>query len=181
MDPMAQAKRPVTTLAGPYGHPIHPALVAVPIGAWVASLVFDIGSRVVDDPGFLVQGSRWLIAVGVLGAVVAALAGLLDLFAIPGGTPAYRTALLHMSINLAVTVAYGINFVVRGGPGVRTPVSWGLLLLSAGSLAALGVAGYLGGKLVFHHGVRVAEESDQAPAYRTTGATPSTPEPKGTP
>src|SRR2546421_12202451 len=83
---MQQAKRPVTTLAGPYGHPLHPALVAVPIGAWIASLVFDVASRLVGDPGFLVQGSRWLIGLGVLGAVAAALVGFLDLFAIPTGT-----------------------------------------------------------------------------------------------
>jgi uncharacterized membrane protein len=39
--PSEQAKQPVTALAGPYGHPLHPALVAVPIGTWVASFVFD--------------------------------------------------------------------------------------------------------------------------------------------
>ncbi|MGW0424100.1 hypothetical protein [Streptomyces sp. NPDC003015] len=45
-DPLhQQAKRPVSAaLAGPYGHPFHPILVTVPIGAWVASLVFDIAS-----------------------------------------------------------------------------------------------------------------------------------------
>jgi hypothetical protein len=36
------AKQPRTVLAGPYGHPFHPILVTVPIGAWVASVVFDI-------------------------------------------------------------------------------------------------------------------------------------------
>jgi uncharacterized membrane protein len=40
-----QAKRPVSAaLAGPYGHPFLPILVTVPIGAWVASLAFDIAS-----------------------------------------------------------------------------------------------------------------------------------------
>ncbi len=47
-DEMGQAKRPVTVLAGPYGHPFHPILVTVPIGAWVASLVFDVASRIQD-------------------------------------------------------------------------------------------------------------------------------------
>jgi len=36
---MRQAKQPVSaTLAGPHGHPLHPLLVTVPIGAWLASL-----------------------------------------------------------------------------------------------------------------------------------------------
>lgn len=65
-----RAKRPVSAaLAGPYGHPFHPILVTVPIGAWVAGTVFDIASHVVDDPDFLARGSMWLIAVGVIGAL----------------------------------------------------------------------------------------------------------------
>src|SRR5947199_9290970 len=56
-----QAKRPGSALAGPYGHPFHPILVTVPIGAWTASLVFDIASHVTTGPGFLAQGSLWLI------------------------------------------------------------------------------------------------------------------------
>ena len=168
MEPMARAKRPISKLAGPYGHPIHPALVAVPIGAWTASLVFDVASQVVDDPAFLGQGSRWLIALGVLGAVAAALFGFLDLLAIPAGTTAFRVALVHMSLNLAVTAAYGLNFAMRDG---SAPVAWTHQLLSASSMAVLGVSGYLGGKLAYHYGVRVASETDQAPAYRVTTPT----------
>ena len=87
-----QAKRPVTVLAGSYGHPLHPILVTVPIGAWVASLVFDIASHAVHPAAFLAQGSLWLIAVGAIGAVLAACAGALDLFTIPQQTRARRTA-----------------------------------------------------------------------------------------
>jgi hypothetical protein len=61
-----------------------------------ASLVFDIGSHLVSTPGFLTQGSRWLIAVGLVGALAAALAGFLDLAGIPAGTRAFRTACIHM-------------------------------------------------------------------------------------
>jgi uncharacterized membrane protein len=172
MEPMERAKRPVTALAGPYGHPLHPALVAVPIGAWTCSFVFDVASRVVDDPGFLTQGSRWLIALGVLGAVAAAAFGFLDLLAIPGRTPAARTALLHMSLNLGVTAAYAVNFALRGGQDDRAPVGTGPLLLSLASLAALGAAGYLGGKLAYHYGVRVADESVQAEGYSAPAPEP---------
>ena len=169
MRPMEQAKRPVTALAGWYGHPLHPALVAVPIGAWIASLVFDIGSHLVHEPGFLTQGSRWLIGLGVVGAVLAALFGFLGLFAIPTGTTVFRIGLVHMTINLAVTVAYAIGFVIRGGPA-GGPVGWGPLALSVVALAALGVSGYLGGELAYHYGVRVADEATQERGYETTTA-----------
>jgi uncharacterized membrane protein len=166
-----QAKQPVSAaLAGPYGHPFHPILVTVPIGAWVASLVFDVASHVVDDPGFLAQGSEWLIAVGVLGALAAAMVGFLDLFAIPAGTRAFRTALVHMSLNLTVTVAYAVGFWWRQDDYADgTSVGTGQIVLSAVSLAALAVSGYLGGKLAYHFGVRVADESTQAEGYITTG------------
>jgi uncharacterized membrane protein len=165
---LERAKQPVSAaLAGPYGHPFHPILVTVPIGAWVCSLVFDIASQVVTHPGFLTRGSEWLIAIGVLGAVVAALVGFLDLFAIPTGTAAFRTGLVHMSLNLSVTAAYAGNFAWRHGDYLRgRPVGGGQLALSVISLAALAVSGYLGGKLAYRYGVRVAAEATQSEGFR---------------
>jgi uncharacterized membrane protein len=178
------AKRPVSAaLAGPYGHPFHPILVTVPIGAWVASLVFDVGSHLVAEPAFLAEGSVWLIALGVVGAAAAAMVGFLDLLAIPTGTRAFRTALAHMGLNLAVTVAYVGNFLWRRAadnqPG---PVAVGPLALSVVSLLALGAAGYLGGMLAFRYGVRVADEATQDEGYRRqAGADRSTSPARHTP
>jgi uncharacterized membrane protein len=163
---MEQAKRPVNPLAGPYGHPIHPALVTVPIGVWISSLVFDIGSRMVDYPRFLAEGSRWLIAIGVIGALVAALWGLMDLLAVPKGTKVARIALTHMSINVLVLVAYVINYLIRGSDP-KAPVPVGLIVLSIISLLVLSFSGYLGGKLAYRYGVRVADEDAQADGYLT--------------
>jgi uncharacterized membrane protein len=168
MDATEQAKQPITVLAGPYGHPFHPILVTVPIGAWVTSLVFDIGSRIIDKPGFLTQGSEWLIAIGILGALVAATFGLLDLLCIPTGTRAFRIALTHMSLNLAVTAAYVVNFLWRHGSYAgQGRVSSGQLVLAAASLAVLGISGYLGGMLAYRFGVRVADERTQAEGFST--------------
>lgn len=171
-----QAKRPVSAaLAGPYGHPFHPMLVTVPIGAWVASIVFDLGSHVVAAPGFLAEGSRWLIAIGVLGALAAAMVGFLDFFAIPPGTKAFRTGLVHLGLNLTVTAAYVVNFLWRLGSHGQGAVALGPVVLSLISLGTLGVSGYLGGKLAYRYGVRVAEEATQAEGFRrsTSAATGS--------
>jgi hypothetical protein len=48
------------------------------------------------------------------------------------------------------------------------PVPAGPLVLSAAALAGLGVAGYLGGELAYHYGVRVADEKTQASGYHAT-------------
>ena len=165
---LEQAKQPVSPLlAGPYGHPFHPILVTVPIGAWVCSLVFDVASRFVSDPGVLAQGSMWLIGLGVLGALAAATVGFLDFLGLPRRTPAYRVGLLHMNLNLAVTAAYAVNFAWRmGEQGRSEAVGFPMLVLSVLSIAVLTVSGYLGGKLAYHYGVRVADEATQAEGYR---------------
>lgn len=177
-DAARQAKRPVSAaLAGPYGHPFHPILVTVPIGAWVASLVFDLGSHAVRDPEFLARGSLWLIGLGVLGALAAAVVGFLDLFAIPPGTRAFRLGLVHMAINIAVTCGYVAGFLWRqaayAGNAHPGSVGPGMLALSVVSLALLGLSGSLGGRLAFHYGVRVADEATQAEGYRPISASPA--------
>ena len=160
-------KHPVSAaLAGPYGHPFHPILVTVPIGAWAASLVFDVASHLVAAPAFLTAGSTWLIGIGVAGAVAAALVGLLDLLAIPTGTTAFRTGLVHMSLNLAVTAAYAVGFMWRQqADPAAGPVAAGPLLLSVVCFAVLGLSGSLGGKLAYRYGVRVVDEATQAEGF----------------
>jgi uncharacterized membrane protein len=138
--------------------------VPIPIGAWVASFVFDLASYVVPGASFLAEGSRWLIAIGVLGALAAAAMGFLDLLAIPAGTRAFRIALIHMSLNLSVTVAYVVDFVLRLG-GAPGSVPLGPVILSAVALAGLTASGYLGGELAYRYGVRVADEGTQAAGY----------------
>jgi uncharacterized membrane protein len=164
-DPM-QAKRPVSAvLTGPYGHPFHPILVTIPIGAWASALMFDIASQFVRAPGALAEGAVWLIGLGVVGAVAAASVGFLDLFAIPSGTRAFRTGLVHMSLNLVVTAAYVVNFLWRIDGSRDTAVAAGPLVLSVLSFGTLGISGYLGGKLAFRYGVRVVDEATQADGY----------------
>jgi uncharacterized membrane protein len=175
-DIQAHGKEPVSAvLAGPYGHPFHPMLVTVPIGAWVCSLVLDVASHLAHEGPALAVGSRWLIAIGVIGALAAATVGFLDFFGIPTGTVAHRTALVHMALNLTITLAFALNFLWRGGD--HGAVATGPLSLSVVSLLALGVSGGLGGKLAYHYGVRVAAESVQAEGFRTPSTTRRPPAP----
>ena len=134
LDP--RAKRPVSAaLAGPYGHPFHPILVTVPIGAWVSSLVLDIASRLTSDGAPLATGARWLVAIGVVGALAAAVVGFLDFLLIPKGTRAHRTALVHMALNVTVTVAYVLNFLWRSSTdGEGTALGPLLLSVASGDL-----------------------------------------------
>jgi uncharacterized membrane protein len=167
-DELAQVKHPVSAaLAGPYGHPYHPMLVTIPIGAWVTSLIFDIASHLTASPAFLTRGSSWLIAIGLIGGLAAAATGFLDLIVIPVATPAGRTAIWHMTLVLAAMAAYVADLSWRhASHDASGPVPVGPLVVSAATLVVLTVAGYLGGKLSFRYGVRVAAESAQAEGYR---------------
>jgi uncharacterized membrane protein len=159
-----RTKRPLNPVAGPTGHPFHPVFVTVPIGAWIASIVFDLISRTADNPEVFAIGAHWLIGIGIVGAVVAAAFGLMDLLVIPTGTPAHRTGLIHMSLNVAVLVAFAVSFFLRRGD-TDGEVSIGLIVLSAIALAALGLSGWLGGKLTYRYGVRVVEDEAQADGF----------------
>lgn len=162
-----RTKRPVgAALAGPYGHPFHPILVTIPVGSWAASLVFDIASHFADDPAFLARGSMWLLGIGVIGALAAGLVGFVDLAAIPSGTRAHRVGVLHASLVLLVTAAYAGDFWWRyADEGPLGGVGAGMLTFNVVSMAMLGLPCFLGGKLAYFYGARVADEATQAEGF----------------
>ena len=160
------AKEPVSVVAGPYGHPFHPILVTIPIGAWVGSLVLDIASYWADSPGALARGAYWMIGVGIIGAGVAALFGLLDLLTVPRGTRGFRVALAHMTLNVIVLGLFLVTFFVRRSQGFDDNTSGSALALSAVALGLLLVSGWLGGMLSYRYGVRVAREQTQLEGYQ---------------
>jgi uncharacterized membrane protein len=163
---LERAKHPKSILAGPYGHPFHPILVTVPIGAWIASLIFDIVALAsADKEAAFAEGAYWLIGIGIVGAVLAALFGLMDLLVIPRGTKAFRTGLTHMGINLTVVVLFVIGFLVRASQGSTEASTVGFVITLV-ALALLSVSGVLGGKLAYHYGVRVADEVTQSEGFR---------------
>jgi uncharacterized membrane protein len=167
-------KRPVSPLAGPYGHPIHPIAVTVPIGAWVAALLFDLLGYASDEPEPFAIGARWLIAIGIVGALAAAAFGVLDLLAIPRRTRAASVAITHMAINIVAVVLFAVSLGLRVGESGSTQTA--PLLLTLAGLALLGVSGFLGGKLAYGYGIRVATEADQAPGYATRSTRAAAPD-----
>jgi uncharacterized membrane protein len=164
-DDLDRAKHPISVAAGPYGHPFHPILVTVPIGAWIGSLVLDIGSRAADNGGGLARAAWWMIALGVIGAAVAAIFGLMDFARLPKRSPAGRTALIHMVLNVIVLALFVISYIWREDRGVEEETSTGQIVLTIVALLLLSVSGWLGGRLSYRYGVRVAHERDQLDGY----------------
>lgn len=158
------AKKPINALAGSYGHPIHPLLVTLPIGVWVASLVFDIAALVTESR-VMSEAAYWLIGIGVVGALVAAVWGVMDLMTIPRNTEAWRTGITHMTLNLVVAVLFAVSFFVRMSDGYTEPPAVWLVALSVLALVGLAFSGWLGGRLAYRFGVRVADEDVQEEGF----------------
>ena len=111
----------------------------------------------------------WLILIGVIGAAAAAIFGVLDLLSLPRHTAAFGTGRLHGILNSTALVIFLVDFIWRS----NTRDGWdsapvGPLVLSIIGLAVIGVSGFLGGKLAYRYGVRVADESVQAEGFRTS-------------
>ena len=136
-------------------HPIHPMLVAIPIGLWVFSLACDLihvfGGT---SPNWEIV-ARYSIVGGIVGALIAAVPGLIDMLSLPAGLK--RIALTHMVINLTVVALYVVNAWMRRN-GVSDTAVW----LSVLTIAMLLVSGWLGGKMVYVHGIAVETPPEPA-------------------
>src|ERR1044071_1657254 len=96
-------------------HPLHPMLVAIPIGLWIFSLVCDLVYRFGShDPNWDLV-ARYTLVAGIVGALVGAVRGFIDMLSLPWGVK--RIALMHMSINLTVVALYVVNAWLRRNGG----------------------------------------------------------------
>jgi len=138
-------------------HPIHPMLIVFPIGLWVFSLIADLILLYGGEP-FWRELSFFSMVGGLIGALVAALPGMIDYWSM-GDSPARKIATRHMTLNLIVVALYAANIWLRwetGGVG-----GWPLVL-SLVAVFLLAISGWLGGELVYVHGVAV-EKTPSAP------------------
>lgn len=130
-------------------HPIHPMLITLPIGLWIFSLVCDLFYFFGNGADNWRVVAYYTMAGGIVGALLAAIPGFIDLLSLPRGVK--RIAITHMSINLAVVALYLINWWIRSR-GAETATS---LWLSVIAIIALAFSGWLGGRMVHVHGVAV--------------------------
>jgi len=134
-------------------HPIHPMLVAFPIGLWIPSFILDLLGRSTGNPLYWAAGFIAIIG-GCIGAVLAAGAGVVDLFySVPKNSSGRNRGYLHGGLNTLVLILFIIIAARRGGPdAIPDNLS---LLLSAIAVIGLGVSGWLGGTLAYRNQIGV--------------------------
>ena len=130
------------------GHPLHPVLTDIPIGAWTLAVLFDIIYLVRGTHGWI-SAADLTIFVGLLGALASAVAGYTDWSDTFGRER--RVGIAHGLLNTLVLLIYLVSMILRVAGGSR-----GLaIVLSFAGYAILLAAAFLGGDLVFGIGTGV--------------------------
>jgi uncharacterized membrane protein len=133
------------------GHPIHPMLVSLPIGLWIFSMICDFVFLATGDPRWTATAYLTL-GGGIVGALLAALPGLVDLLGLQDPR-ARRIGVLHLMLNLAIVAVQVVNFWLRMQAGIDSEVAVLPRAISIVAVAALAASGWLGGHLVHVLGV----------------------------
>lgn len=136
------------------GHPIHPAVVPLPIGMLSAAAMSDVAHALTGER-FFGRASRWLIGGGIVSGIFAAGFGLVDFATIRAARG--PVGLAHAGGNATILAMSALSLALRrGSRGVPTAAA--TLTLAAAVLLA--VTGWLGGELTFRKRIGVTRDAD---------------------
>jgi uncharacterized membrane protein len=149
----------IPSIAAIAGHPLHPAIVPLPIGSFVGALACDVAFAATGDR-FFARASRLLTGGALVTGLAAGALGALDFV----GRPAIRShpaAWVHAGGNV---VALGLGLASLAARGMRGDDRRGIvpagLALNAAAGGVLLVTAWLGGELAFRHRVGVTDRED---------------------
>jgi uncharacterized membrane protein len=153
------------------GHPLHPPLTDATIGLYTGATAFGVlGAVGVSERN---MATAWWLAL-VAGLVVTgptALTGLIDWLGITRWTPLWRTASIHLLAMVTATLFFLLAAIFGHGGYVDGAVTGGSLILTLIGFGMLTLGGFLGGTIVFVHGMRVLNLVEE-PARRAVAPVP---------
>jgi uncharacterized membrane protein len=148
---------------------IHPALVHFPIAFLMGGVALDLYAAWRGRPALALAASQ-LIVAGVLTGIIAAVAGVLAFFTVPGmhAEWAHQAVLWHLglagtSLVLLIGVALG-----RRGEAASLP-SLEIRLLGILAVALLAFAAAIGGQVVYRAGMGIDPSAVIVPTGQTSG------------
>ena len=133
------------------GHPLHVASIELPIGAFTVASILD--SR---GPQYE-AGADAAVGIGVVSAAFAATAGLADWS--QTDQPARKIGVFHALLNGSATLCYLVSWILRKQGARKSAVATGY-----GGWALLMAGAYLGGAMVYRHGVGVDHAQRNGPS-----------------
>jgi uncharacterized membrane protein len=155
------------------GHPLHPPLTDATIGIYTGATAFAVLSKLGVSEENLATAWWLALIAGLIVTGPTALTGLVEWLTISRGTPMWRTATLHLTSMVTATVFFLLAAIVGHSDYVDRTVGSGGLILTLIGFGLLTLGGWLGGAIVFTHGMRVLKLVDE-PTRRAV--TPGHPE-----
>lgn len=146
------------------GHPLHPVLTDIPLGARMTAAVLDTAATWTGDRGYE-RASQTAVGFGLVGAVGTAITGLTDWSETRGD--ARRVGLVHGLLNVAVTALYVSSYTLRRNGRHAAGRRAGLTGLAIGMVSA-----YLGGSLVYRESIGVKKIGGSMPKEGTAPEAP---------
>lgn len=150
------------------GHPIHPMLIPFPFALWTFSFIADLIYYFGSHDYVWVNVAFYTLLGGIVGAVLAAVPGIVDYFSIRDRNVS-RIAAWHARFNIVALLVFGASLYLRttGGSEVVHGSLTIPVLLSFLGVLLIGVSGWLGGELIYKHhvGVEAAGEAGHEPRY----------------
>jgi uncharacterized membrane protein len=141
--------------------------------------IFDLLSRAGAGGNVLVRLSFVCIGAGLIAALPAITTGALDWAEVKKEKPAWRLGLYHMLLNLVVFALFALNFGLRFPDWANAlAISDAQLVLSLAATVLLGFSAWLGGRMVYQHGVGVARQSKDKWRSVAEAGGANVPEPK---
>ena len=164
--------KPTDLVRGTPGHPIHPPFTDATVGIYTGATICAVLSAIGVSERNTATAWWLLLVIGLVVTVPTALTGLADWLGITRGTPLWRTATAHLLAMVTATVFFLLAAIVgNGGYEEGAVEAWPLVLTLVG-FGLLTLGGWLGGTVVFVHGMRVLKLVDE-PALRA--AAPAAP------
>lgn len=142
-------------------HPVHPMLIPFPIALWIFSLVADLIYLWRGNPAWRDWVAFYTLLGGIIGAALAAVPGLIDWLSIKD-RGVKKIADWHARLNVLALLIFAASFYLRTTGGARL-VGGSLtvpFLLSVVGVILITISGWLGGEMVYAHGVAVEPQHD---------------------
>jgi uncharacterized membrane protein len=138
------------------GHPVHPFFAHFPIAFWYFAVFWDIVGYFKPDPLWY-QMSYWSLAAGLFVALLTAVTGFLEYVILPPEKTVMQKATAHMMLMLMGTALFGGSWIARAMSGAATPPSLLAFAFALIGIVVMQIGGWLGGMLVYKHGIGRAE------------------------
>jgi uncharacterized membrane protein len=139
------------------GHPIHPMLITFPVAFFIATFVCDLVYWQTAN-AIWATAAIWLLGAGIVMAVLAAIAGLIDVVG-DAQIRGLNDAWWHAGGNVVVVLIQLYNWYARYTEGTAAVVPKGLIL-SLIVVCMLGFTGWKGWDMVYRGRVGVADAND---------------------